>query len=101
MNELKDKYNMLWTFFAGHYHQDVWEDFDADKEVWADFLGLISDKYKLIFYTELINAQRENEVDLLNFINLALNGGGMDFENSNELMKFLQELTLFTEKRLI
>lgn len=90
---------MLWAFFAGHYHQDVWEDFETDEEVWTDFLSSMSKKYKFAFYTEVINAKQENQADLLVFINHALNGGGMDFESSNQLMKFLKELGEFTKDR--
>jgi hypothetical protein len=100
MSELKEKYKLLRNLFEGHYHQDVWEDFETDEEVWGDYFNNMSDKYKKLFYVELVDFVKESHGVIFSFVSEAARGGGTGFDSELEVVEFINELIGYTRKRL-
>ncbi len=89
------KYSLIYQFFGGHYHQDVWEDFETDQDIWNDFKSRITDEKRKLIIIEIENILQENDQSIMTLIEDMTYFGGIDFDSSNEAKEFLNNFKNF------
>lgn len=98
MTENSTIYPRIYNFFGGCYHQDVWEDFSTDEEVWEDYKRRISLDRRQEIAKEIDHLLEIDENNAMKFLNEATYYGGIDFETYNDAVDFLRNFKTFLLK---
>lgn len=89
------KYSLIYQFLGGYYHQDVWEDYETDDQIWTQFKNdcTIEERHQII--NEISDALKIPEYELMNVMSECTRGGGISFEVPEKAKLFLNDLKEF------